>query len=100
MTSREQCAEPLSVRLWRCYGMRALELLEDIRQDIRMVDLVTGDAEYIRAELYYAAKSEMITKLEDFLRRRSKIALVVAHDDIKEAPGLREACEILWQACR
>ncbi|SMF30111.1 glycerol-3-phosphate dehydrogenase/oxidase [Pseudobacteriovorax antillogorgiicola] len=90
-------SEPLSVRLWRRYGMRALELLEDIRQDIRMADLVIEEAEYIRAELHYAAKSEMITKLEDFLRRRSKIALVVSHDTIKSAPGLREACRILFE---
>ena len=90
-------SEPLSVRLWRRYEMRALELLEDIRQDIRMADLVIENAEYIRAELHYAAKSEMITKLEDFLRRRSKIALVVSRNAIKEAPGLRDACRILFQ---
>ena len=89
-------SEPLSVRLWRRYGMRALELLEDIRQDIHMADLVIEDAEYIRAELCYAAKSEMITKLEDFLRRRSKIALVVGRETIKKAPGLKEACDILF----
>lgn len=89
-------SEPLSVRLWRRYGMRALELLEDIRQDIRMADLVIEDAEYIRAELHYAAKSEMVTKLEDFLRRRSKIALVVGQNTIQNAPGLKEACEIFF----
>jgi hypothetical protein len=38
----------------------------------------------------------MIVKLDDFLRRRSKIALVVRNEDIKNAPGLMEACEILF----
>ena len=38
----------------------------------------------------------MVTKLEDFLRRRSKISLVVRKQDIIAAPGLREACEILF----
>jgi alpha-glycerophosphate oxidase/glycerol-3-phosphate dehydrogenase len=38
----------------------------------------------------------MVTKLEDFLRRRSKISLVVRQQDILAAPGLREACEILF----
>jgi glycerol-3-phosphate dehydrogenase len=38
----------------------------------------------------------MIVKLEDFLRRRSKIALVERREDIKQAPGLMEACEILF----
>jgi hypothetical protein len=38
----------------------------------------------------------MIVKLEDFLRRRSKISQVVRFEDIVEADGLREACEILF----
>jgi hypothetical protein len=38
----------------------------------------------------------MIVKLDDFLRRRSKISLVVGKEDIKNAPGLMEACEILF----
>jgi hypothetical protein len=37
-----------------------------------------------------------VTKLEDFLRRRSKISLVVRREDILSAPGLKEACEILF----
>lgn len=89
-------SEPLSVRLWRRYGMRALEIVEDIREDISMADLLIEDAEYIRGELHYAAKSEMIVTLEDFLRRRSKIALVVSHQNVKNAPGLRKACQILF----
>jgi glycerol-3-phosphate dehydrogenase len=39
---------------------------------------------------------EMITKLEDFLRRRSKIALVVKREEIIAAPGLKEACRLLF----
>jgi len=39
---------------------------------------------------------EMITKLDDFLRRRSKIALVVSQDKLRESAGLREACRILF----
>ncbi|HWT84155.1 MAG TPA: hypothetical protein VN177_00140, partial [Myxococcales bacterium] len=31
-----------------------------------------------------------------FLRRRSKIALVVRKEEIHAAPGLREACGILF----
>jgi glycerol-3-phosphate dehydrogenase len=38
----------------------------------------------------------MITKLDDFLRRRSKIALVLDYDDIKDADGILEACELLF----
>ena len=38
----------------------------------------------------------MIVKLEDFMRRRSKIEQVVRNQDIAAAPGLREACDILF----
>jgi hypothetical protein len=40
----------------------------------------------------------MIVKLEDFLRRRSKISLVIHRDVLRDAPGLREACELLFGA--
>ncbi|MGK0479677.1 MAG: hypothetical protein ACJAQ9_002736 [Ilumatobacter sp.] len=38
----------------------------------------------------------MITKLEDFMRRRSKIELVVRDADIRDSPGLREVAIILF----
>jgi alpha-glycerophosphate oxidase/glycerol-3-phosphate dehydrogenase len=43
-----------------------------------------------------ASQLEMITKLEDFLRRRSKIEQVLKIEDILSAPGLRDACELLF----
>ena len=45
-----------------------------------MAEDIMGSADYIRIELYEAARSEMVTKLEDFMRRRSKIELVVHVD--------------------
>ena len=36
---------------------------------------------YLRVEIEHAAEREMGTKLEDFLRRRSKISLVVRQKD-------------------
>jgi len=88
--------EPLSDRLWRRYGRRAFAMLEQIRQDPKMAEDIMGSADYLRAELYSAADSEMITKLEDFMRRRSKIELVVRDDDIRNSAGLREVAIILF----
>ncbi|HVW30357.1 MAG TPA: FAD-dependent oxidoreductase [Polyangiaceae bacterium] len=95
LTSPES-SEPLSTRLWRRYGESALRLLEDIRADPAMAEVLIAGAEYIRGELYHAARREMITKLEDFLRRRSKIALIARKETIERAPGLIEACRILF----
>jgi glycerol-3-phosphate dehydrogenase len=92
----EDAWEPLSRRLWRRYGESALRLLEDIRADPSMAEALIEGTEYIRGELYHAARREMITKLEDFLRRRSKIALIARRETMRNAPGLFEACRILF----
>jgi glycerol-3-phosphate dehydrogenase len=88
--------EPLSQRLWRRYGSGAFAMLEAIRADPRQAELLIEGAEYLRCEIEHAARHEMIVRLDDFLRRRSKIALVVRREALREAPGLREACRILF----
>lgn len=88
--------EPLSGRLWRRYGRRAFDLLEMIRADPAMGEDIMNSADYLRAELHNSAEHEMIVKLDDFMRRRSKIDLVVHDDDIRNSPGLNEAAEILF----
>lgn len=89
-------SEPLTQRFWRRYGRNAINMLERIRENPRMGELLIENSEYLRVEIEHAANREMVTKLEDFLRRRSKISLVVRHDDVISAPGLKEACEILF----
>ncbi|MBW2241788.1 MAG: glycerol-3-phosphate dehydrogenase/oxidase [Deltaproteobacteria bacterium] len=95
MTAPES-SELLSTRLWRRYGASALRLLEDIREEPAMAEVLIKGTEYIRAEIHHAARREMIVKLEDFLRRRSKIALIERTETIRNAPGLMEACRILF----
>ena len=89
-------SEPLSERFWRRYGETAFGLLERIREDESQVELLIEKAEYTRGEIELAARREMVVKLEDFMRRRSKIELVVRREDLVAAPGLREACQILF----
>ena len=90
-------SEKLSTRLWRRYGAQAIGMLENIRADPRQAEVLIEGAEYIRCEIEQAARREMITKLEDFLRRRSKISLVVRREELSQAAGLREACQILFR---
>lgn len=94
----KESSEPISTRLWRRYAASALSLLDDIRQEPRMAEVLIRGTEYIRCELHYAARREMVTTLEDFLRRRSKIALIAHKSQIERAPGLHEACDILFGA--
>ncbi|HEY6907721.1 MAG TPA: glycerol-3-phosphate dehydrogenase/oxidase [Myxococcales bacterium] len=91
-----QASEKLSTRLWRRYAGEALGLLEAIRRDPREAEVIIETSEYIRCELEEAARREMVVKLDDFMRRRSKIALVVRREEVRAAPGLREAARILF----
>ena len=91
-----EAIEPLSGRLWRRYGQQAFELLARIREEPREAGILIEGTDYLRCEIELMRRREMIVKLEDFLRRRSKIALVVRHDDIRDAEGLMEACRILF----
>ena len=88
--------EPLTDWLWRRYGRRAFDLLEMIRADPTMGEDVMGSADYLRAELHTAAEHEMVVTLDDFMRRRSKIDLVVRDRDILGSPGLTEVAGILF----
>ena len=88
--------EPLSERLWRRYGRRAFAMLDEIREDPTMGEDILSSADYIRVELHHAARHEMITQLEDFMLRRSKIDLVVRSEKVREGTGLREVAEILF----
>jgi glycerol-3-phosphate dehydrogenase len=88
--------EPLSTRLWRRYGKDAFGILEKIQNDASMAEILIEGASYIRAELHHTAQKEMVVHLEDFMRRRSKMALVVKRETIRNAPGLKEAAQILF----
>lgn len=89
-------SEKLTSRLWRRYGASALELLEGIRENPSWGELLIENAEYLRGEIELAARREMITRLDDFLRRRSKISLVVPREQLLQATGLYRACTILF----
>jgi glycerol-3-phosphate dehydrogenase len=90
--------ESMADRLWRRYGQRAFAMLESIRDEPRLGEEVIEGTEYLRCELDEAASSEMVTKLEDFLRRRTKIDMVLRRDELAASGRLEEACQILFGA--
>ena len=91
-------SELLSERLWRRYGRRAFEMLDDIREDPSMAEDVLDSSDYLRVELRNTASTEMVVKLDDFLRRRSKIALITRDEDVRSSKGLYEVANILFGA--
>lgn len=89
-------SEPLSARLWRRYGAAALHLVEAIRAEPKQAEIVMGA--YMRCELRQAAEREMIVKLDDFLRRRTTLALEMRPEDLKQDAGLMDTCILLFGA--
>lgn len=98
--------EPLSERLWRRYGDAAAALARDIADECKAkqtspeqtieAEVLVPNTEYLFAELRHTAEREMVTTLEDLLRRRSKIAMVATRESILNSPNLTKACEILF----
>ena len=89
-------SEPLSQRLWRRHGTEAVDLLAIIRNCPERACVLIPGGEFIDAELELAARNEMIVKLEDLVRRRSKIALVVRREELLASAGLKRAAEYLF----
>ena len=55
-----------------------------------------SSADYLRVELHNAAEHEMIVKLDDFMRRRSKIDLVVPDEDFVGSEDLAVVARLLF----
>jgi glycerol-3-phosphate dehydrogenase len=88
--------EPLSERLWRRYAANADTMLDAIEQNPTLAEPLLEQAGIRRCEIEYLAQHEMIVKLEDYLRRRSKIELLISREILRASPGLHQACEILF----
>jgi glycerol-3-phosphate dehydrogenase len=87
--------EELTTRLWRRYGADAAGMVEQVRRDPRLAEPVIEGTGYRRCELLHAARVEMVVRLEDLLRRRTRIALVHRRSELQQAQGLQEVCEAL-----
>jgi glycerol-3-phosphate dehydrogenase len=88
--------EALSERLWRRYAANAEAMLDAIERDASMAQPLIEHAGIRRCEIDYLAQNEMIVTLEDYLRRRSKIELLMPRDALRQSADLREACEKLF----
>jgi len=88
--------EPLATRLWRRYGGRAFEIIEEIRADASAAQPLVEGADLVRAELGYLRRHEMIVRLDDLLRRRTRLSQLVRREELAQSQGLREACRALF----
>ncbi|MCY0966899.1 glycerol-3-phosphate dehydrogenase/oxidase [Parathalassolituus penaei] len=96
--TRPDALEPLSERLWRRYGPAAADILHWGVQDPDLWLPVLRNDDLLRAEVMLAARDEMIETLEDFLRRRTMIALTIPCEQLCNDPGLAEIARLLFGA--
>ncbi|MCW7539795.1 FAD-dependent oxidoreductase [Aquabacterium sp. A7-Y] len=96
--ARLACPAATGERLWRLYGEDAFALLKEIQADASAAEVPIEGSGYMRCELTWIARREMVTTLEDFLRRRSTLELTLGRQRLRASPGLREACHLLFGA--
>ena len=84
------------MRLWRRYANHAQEMLDAIEKDSSLTEPLIDNAGIRRCEVSYLAENELIVRLEDYLRRRSKIELLVDNETLKSSDGIFEACKQLF----
>jgi glycerol-3-phosphate dehydrogenase len=83
-------AESMAEVLWRRHGTAANAIVEMVADDGSLGDPVLADTDVLKAELPLFAQREMIVSVEDFLRRRTKIALIRSEEDLAADPGMAE----------
>lgn len=94
--SGRECSEPLAERLWRRYGMQAHELLDAIEQEEAGTTIVSPGSELLQCELAFVARREMIVYLDDFMRRRTALGLIVPRKALIESGALERICWALF----
>ena len=76
--------------LWRRHHLASNHILDLIEADPTMAEELFADSDVLRAELKVMAEREMLVYAEDFLRRRTKLSLILGDEAIAADPGLGE----------
>lgn len=82
--------------VWRRHGRQAHAVLDAIEEDSALASPVLASSDLLRAELPVMAEREMITRLDDLLRRRTKLSLVLQRDELGADPGMEEVNSVLF----
>ena len=83
-------------RFWCWYGLRALELLETLQKDPGAACPVLPGSDIVRAEVELIRTTEMVVTIDDFLRRRTLLALTVNADHLASSVAESDLDQILF----
>jgi glycerol-3-phosphate dehydrogenase len=62
------------IHLLNRYGSLISEVLEVIKEDLKLAKPLTKDLPYLKAEIYYAASHEGARSVDDVISRRTRLA--------------------------
>lgn len=69
--------------IWRRHSVQAHSVLDRIIQNPDLAEVVWDDPSYLAAEVVEIGENEMVTTLEDFLRRRTGLALTEHSEELE-----------------
>lgn len=90
--------EDIPERLWRRYNSDGDAMLDEIEADPRALQPIIPGGPDLRCEARFAGRTEMVTTLMDYLRRRTKLALTIGTAEIAASSALPELCALLFGA--
>jgi len=70
--------------LWRRYGRQANSVLDRVKADPGLAEVMWEDPRYLKAEVVEIGETEMITTVQDFLRRRTGLALTEHSNELDD----------------
>ena len=88
--------EPAATRLWRRHGRRALEVTDLVGESPELGAPLSDRVECSAAEVMVMGRHEHILAMEDFLRRRTMLAMLETAETLRGDPGVQAAASLLF----
>ena len=85
-----------AARLWRRHGRRALGIADLIDESPELNLPLSEVVDYSVAEVMVMARHEHILTMEDFLRRRTMLAMLETAETLENDPGVERAASLLF----
>ncbi len=88
--------EPAAARLWRRHGRRALEVADLVEEAPELGEPLSDLVECSAAEVVVMARHEHVLSMDDFLRRRTMLAMLETAETLSRDPGVERAESLLF----
>lgn len=88
--------ETIAERWWRRFGAQAYRLLDLCKDNMELLQRPIPSQDYCGGEIALMGEIECIVTLDDFFRRRTKIALTMAKATLLDHPGILAVARLLF----